>query len=564
MGKALRCAAFSHTSTFHHLTTHAMSSPNALRALLTTFASLMLSCAASAMTWQPVGDTLYATGPVVDTDFLAFKEAVATQPGLRTVALVNSPGGDLWTGLQIGRLITAQGLNTVSAGACMSACSILFMGGVERRYADTFKPGLTTIGFHGAHNRDTKKVDPQLQPQIFAFYKQRMGDRFHADIINQALYEMDDAGAFLRVPDPARVPSARPSHCRSINTPRAQCTSHATTDAVMLGIATHRELVALPQLPASMAPLTSVLFDRALDTPLKPVDEWLHQLSGGDCRPLWARSPAAPGSRPVAAAQGSGPPPNCDELAKRWNEAKGHKALALPAVAQADSFGYGWVSNRDTPAAAVLGAIYQCNHPRNRPARLCTPALLDVLDLQSFNTTASAQHATALASLRPPADTHYANEQFGGGFTQANGLRTTNLGDITPGSLQGIAVIHTQALAQQLTQPKPPVVIYTGGETAQVIPGSQALIHGGNAFADPKGDAVFQTRFKNLLQLLAPNPAAPVVFYCAGRNCWHSVNAALRALALGYTQVQWYRGGLEAWATAQLPLAPVLVQAVAN
>jgi rhodanese-related sulfurtransferase len=33
---------------------------------------------------------------------------------------------------------------------------------------------------------------------------------------------------------------------------------------------------------------------------------------------------------------------------------------------------------------------------------------------------------------------------------------------------------------------------------------------------------------------------------------------------LGYTQVLWYRGGLEAWATAQLPLAPVLVQAVAN
>jgi PQQ-dependent catabolism-associated CXXCW motif protein len=107
-------------------------------------------------------------------------------------------------------------------------------------------------------------------------------------------------------------------------------------------------------------------------------------------------------------------------------------------------------------------------------------------------------------------------------------------------------------------------VVYTGGETAQVIPGSQALMYGGNAFADPKGDAAFQTRFKNLLHLLAPNPDAPVVFYCAGRNCWHSVNAALRAQALGYTQVQWYRGGLEAWSAAQLPLAPILVQAVAN
>ena len=45
----------------------------------------------------------------------------------------------------------------------------------------------------------------------------------------------------------------------------------------------------------------------------------------------------------------------------------------------------------------------------------------------------------------------------------------------------------------------------------------------------------------------------PVVFYCQGPQCWESYNAALRARDAGYTNVYWYRGGLEAWAMANLP-----------
>ena len=44
----------------------------------------------------------------------------------------------------------------------------------------------------------------------------------------------------------------------------------------------------------------------------------------------------------------------------------------------------------------------------------------------------------------------------------------------------------------------------------------------------------------------------PVVFYCEGPQCWESYNAALRARDAGYTNVYWYRGGLEAWVAANL------------
>ena len=41
----------------------------------------------------------------------------------------------------------------------------------------------------------------------------------------------------------------------------------------------------------------------------------------------------------------------------------------------------------------------------------------------------------------------------------------------------------------------------------------------------------------------------PVVFYCLA-ECWMSWNAAKRALALGYTHVDWYPEGTDGWARA--------------
>ena len=64
-----------------------------------------------------------------------------------------------------------------------------------------------------------------------------------------------------------------------------------------------------------------------------------------------------------------------------------------------------------------------------------------------------------------------------------------------------------------------------------------------------------------LLKLLAPSVDKPIVFYSRGRN-WHGANAALRAVKLGYRNVGWYRGGLESWKAANLPLAKAVINAV--
>ena len=47
---------------------------------------------------------------------------------------------------------------------------------------------------------------------------------------------------------------------------------------------------------------------------------------------------------------------------------------------------------------------------------------------------------------------------------------------------------------------------------------------------------------------------SPIVFYCLSWECWLSYNAAMRAVALGYKNVFWYRGGYYSWFAAGLPL----------
>ena len=54
-----------------------------------------------------------------------------------------------------------------------------------------------------------------------------------------------------------------------------------------------------------------------------------------------------------------------------------------------------------------------------------------------------------------------------------------------------------------------------------------------------------------LAQVTKGNKAQPLVFYCQSTQCWMSYNAALRAINMGFSQVYWYRGGIEAWQQVQ-------------
>jgi hypothetical protein len=69
-------------------------------------------------------------------------------------------------------------------------------------------------------------------------------------------------------------------------------------------------------------------------------------------------------------------------------------------------------------------------------------------------------------------------------------------------------------------------------------------------------DAIQQQAVRMLGQLTQGRNDVALVFYCLSRECWMSYNAALRAIDAGYTNVLWYRGGLQAWQSAGLPTQP--------
>ena len=118
----------------------------------------------------------------------------------------------------------------------------------------------------------------------------------------------------------------------------------------------------------------------------------------------------------------------------------------------------------------------------------------------------------------------------------------------TPNTIPGGQVITTRGLVSLLgnTQLSAKLFDILGGP--EMIPGAIPAVpaHQAGSFTDQT-----QQEFGNFLnQLTRGNRETPLVFYCLSNQCWMSYNASLRAIRMGYTNVLWYRGGIEAWKAA--------------
>lgn len=130
-------------------------------------------------------------------------------------------------------------------------------------------------------------------------------------------------------------------------------------------------------------------------------------------------------------------------------------------------------------------------------------------------------------------------------------LRADNFGGDTPMDIPGAKVIKVDALAQKLAAANPPLVV-SSIHSIWGPPGSIDLSYSSNGgtYADK-----FQQRLQEDLGKLARgDKSREIVFYCHHAKCWLSYNSALRAIQLGYTNVYWFRGGLNTWAAQGLPM----------
>ena len=197
---------------------------------------------------------VFVSGDIVANDDVKLRAEFEAAPVKRLI-LVNSRGGHLNASLNIARWLATQPVTTLVSGPCLSACSLIFMAGKERMYATGFEPRLTVIGIHGPSLPLTGQMLPERAGEMLAFYKERMGPKYDAQLLHTALYEMKDASGFVLVREISRnqAKDRITLHCPTAGTPRWQCTEYPRLDAFTLGLVTATETVSL-QLPDSMRP----------------------------------------------------------------------------------------------------------------------------------------------------------------------------------------------------------------------------------------------------------------------------------------------------------------------
>jgi PQQ-dependent catabolism-associated CXXCW motif protein len=148
----------------------------------------------------------------------------------------------------------------------------------------------------------------------------------------------------------------------------------------------------------------------------------------------------------------------------------------------------------------------------------------------------------------------YADEHRDWGIAPTNRLRQPPYHGPTPLQIPGAQVLQTRQLQALLAGPGSPLLIDVLSEPGHLTLAGAIWVSGagrGASFLDP-----VQSLLTRLLgQLAGGDKARPMVFFCASAQCWLSYNAALRAVAAGYSEVYWYRGGVEAWVAAGLPSA---------
>src|SRR5690348_1655286 len=71
---------------------------------------------APAMELKIVGNQIILSGPVVGDEPEKVREAFASSPGIETVILRNSPGGNAPAGYQVGQMLRERGVRTAVSG----------------------------------------------------------------------------------------------------------------------------------------------------------------------------------------------------------------------------------------------------------------------------------------------------------------------------------------------------------------------------------------------------------------------------------------------------------------
>lgn len=127
-------------------------------------AALLIGSQAAPMDMHISGDQLILRGFINLRDYDNFTRTIT--PAIQTVVLTKSPGGVRFIGQEIAHEIRRRKLSTVALGSCVSACANLFLGGVERRLADS----TSFLAFHSNYTNRSGNPSVAHMGELASFY----------------------------------------------------------------------------------------------------------------------------------------------------------------------------------------------------------------------------------------------------------------------------------------------------------------------------------------------------------------------------------------------------------
>jgi TolB-like protein/rhodanese-related sulfurtransferase len=150
----------------------------------------------------------------------------------------------------------------------------------------------------------------------------------------------------------------------------------------------------------------------------------------------------------------------------------------------------------------------------------------------------------------------HADEDADLGVAPTNELQVELFG-LTPTTIPGAVTISTRQLAELIKDSDPllmDVALETWGWSIPDAIGLQGTGIG-TKFSEAR-----QHRFRTKIESLTRGDrSVPIVAFCTNSERFTGYNLALRLVALGYTNVFWYRGGTEAWTLNGFPEAELSV-----
>ena len=158
-----------------------------------------------AMSYHVQGDRIFLSGGVTYADVVSLPALLAKAQAegrpIREVVLRTSNGGALIAGEWLQGVIRTSGLNTIVSGHCISSCSIMQSGGVERYLAGDL-PIIDSVQIHAASSGG--KVIYTPSPRMTQIYTGNYGGGMDAGLLHKAMYEVVQPNGLLVFRDPAR------------------------------------------------------------------------------------------------------------------------------------------------------------------------------------------------------------------------------------------------------------------------------------------------------------------------------------------------------------------------